>query len=203
MRQFLTPTLLACVSGLAISLICQETAAQSTKKDAQPGLAFRIILTKDTYALNEEVVAKYEFANRSDQTLCLPPPVLKCANTRSGAVLTTARSSARAGQDRDIFICDYDGGDWGPSAKLLSQIEKHWIKIAPNKSYVTETAKINPRLDMLGEWQLEARYSPPQAAFGDPAHFRKYLNDGANRAGCVIPEPAQSVPVAVSVVPLK
>jgi len=201
MRQFLTAMLLSCVFGPAMTLICQEIADQSTNKDARPVLALRIILTKDTYALNEKVVAKYEFANQSDRTLCLPPPDLKCSNTRSGSVLTTARSPARAGQDRDIFICDYCGGDWGPGAKLLSQIEKHWIKIAPNKSYVTETAEIDPRLDMLGEWQLEARYFPPQAAFGDPARFRKYLKDGANRAGCVIPEPAQSATVAVNAVP--
>jgi len=186
-----------------VVLVGLESAGQSNKDKAAPVLALRIIPAKQTYALNEKVLAKYEFINRSDQPLCLPHPNLECSDTRSGSVKTAARQVQPTGEDREIFICFLDGGGWGPSSKVPWEIRKHWIEIAPGEVYVTDSAEAVGRLDALGEWRLEATYQPPQAAFGDPVRFKKELRDGARKVGCTIPESVDSEPVVVDVIPQK
>lgn len=202
MPQLSVRLLTTFVLGVATTTIRPQSAAQAPGT-APVVLVLRIIPARQEYTLNEKILAKYEFFNRSDRTLCLPPPDLKCSNSASGSIRTGLRPSAGIGEQREVFICGFCGGDWGAGAKLPSKIRKHWIKIAPNKSYVTEYTEIEPGLDNLGEWQLEAIYEPPQAAFGDPLRFKEYLREGAERAGCVVPEKVRSEEVVVNVVPPK
>lgn len=186
------------VAALSISAQSQTEQKKNTVQRRAPELKLRTIPSKEIYALHEKVFTQTEFVNLTTKTLCFPVPNPECGDTNSGSVITTGDAVA-TGQ-RDIFICHLDGGGV-PSEKLLTEIEEHWIKIAPNAAHTTTTAEAHVILSELGRWQLKATYNPPEAAFGDAAKYRAYLQSGAEKYGCTVPESVvTSKPVMIDVV---
>ena len=163
MRQSTASVFLSCLFVLNLVFACPHTAAQTNEGKLSPVLKLRIATDQEEYALNEKVLVKYELTNVSNQTICLPPPDLKCEDTKFGSI-TTKANLRPATTAREIFICNLCAGGWGHSSTLSSTIKKSWIRIAPNETYTTESTALATKLDAIGQWQLEARYHEPQSA---------------------------------------
>jgi hypothetical protein len=63
-----------------------------------------------------------------------------------------------------FFFCHVDArGKW--ESELEQSVKSDWIRLEPGKSYVTKYAKVQPKLDVTGQWILLATYTPPEAHF--------------------------------------
>ena len=187
--------------ALGVCSICAlSQAAENTLLRKAPELKLRIMLGKETYTLHEKVFTKAEFTNLSDKTLCFPEPVQDCVDSVPGYLITKGEAPANTPGEHEQFICVRDGRAW-PGEKLPSEIEQRWIKLAPNKVYVTKSAEANVIFDVPGQWRLETTYHPPEGPF-HPAEFRRHIESAARMVGCTIPETAVSAePITVNVVP--
>ncbi len=163
-----------------------------------PELRLRIVPDKETYVLHEGVFTKTEFLNLTDKTLCFPEPAQGQQVPSSGYLIT--EGDAPGAQGRDRFIEVFDGPGIWPRERLLSEMEKVWVKVAPNAVYVTKSADAKVDLNEHGRWRLTATYHPPEGSF-DPGGYREYLKSAAQSVGCTIPEAVVTAqPVAVNVV---
>lgn len=183
----------ACSPICALSQTSENTAPQKI-----PELKLRIIPSKETFAVDEKVFTKLEFTNLSDKTLCFPQPARVCTNDFPGSAVTTGH---QGNENPDQILDHYDGQSLGTRKHLLSEIQKHWIKLPPKGVYLTDSAEAQVTLSLVGQWKLESTYVYPQTAFGG-ARARKFLSSTAERAGCTIPTTeATAEPVSISVIP--
>ena len=177
-----------CGVAVASILFLTELFSLGQHPDRQK-LKLRVIPSKDGYFLNERAFVNVELTNVSSETLCFPSPDLECHTTATGSLITT-------GESMDIgegtsFICSMCGG--GKSGDALErEIRDEWIKLAPNRVYVTEVAQAWVRLDRAGQWKLIANYQPPEGAFSDVAKHKRELRSAAKKVGCTLPEAATS-----------
>ena len=185
-------------ASLAILLIGPWTG-RVRGSDSPSQLKLFVLPSKTAYAVDEKASVKYRLTNVSASALCFPKPNLECHNTRSGSVMTKLDALASV-DEREKFICYECGGGWGPSSKLPSLIRQKWIRLEPYQSYETELVELEPALRVPGNWRLEATYEAPQAAFGNAAEFKEYLQAGARKAGCLLPEKISSEPILLNVV---
>jgi hypothetical protein len=183
----------------ANSLLCLSQTATKFLQPKAPELKLRILPNKEAYVLNEKVFTRTEFTNLTDKTLCFPEPAQGQQVPASGYLIT--EGEAPDAQERDRFIEVFDGiGIW-QREKLLSEIEKNWIKVSPNAVYVTKLADAKLELQARGQWRLRTTYRPPEGSF-HPAEFKQYLQSTAQTVGCTVPEISASAdPVTVNVVP--
>ena len=187
------------VPALSVSAHLQTAQKNKTFRPKAPELRLRIIPDKETYVLHEKIFTKTELLNLTDKTLCFPVPDQQCEDTYSGSLITTGEDAASAPGDQ--FICHLDGGGV-PRDRLFTDVEQHWIKIAPNAAQMTKSSEAHVSLATLGRWRLQAIYHPPEAAFGDAVEYRAYLQAAAEKFGCTVPEiEATAKPVTVSIVP--
>ena len=187
------------IAALSVSAQLQTAQKNKTFRAKAPELRLRIIPDKETYVLHEKIFTKTELLNLTDKTLCFPVPDQQCEDTNSGSVITTGEVAASAPSDQ--FICHLDGGGV-PRDRLFTDVEQHWIKIAPNAAHMTKSSEAHVSLAVVGRWRLKAIYQPPEAAFGDAVEYRAYLQAAAEKFGCTVPEiEATARPVIVSVVP--
>lgn len=167
-------------------LPAQEAAGSSQAK--APTLQLEVIPLKNIYAVGEAVVVKYKLTNLSDETACFPPPATKTEDEAEGYVSTIA--TAR-GEEVSSFLESF----WPrskPDQELLIDADEHWIKVAPNLSYVTQESPL-PGSFSAGEWKLQSSYSPPYLR-----GRAKMIVDGL---ACSPPEvKSHSAPVKISVV---
>jgi hypothetical protein len=196
-QQFLVLAAFGACSICALSQTSENTAPHKI-----PELKLRIIPSKETFAVDEKVFTKLEFTNLSDKTLCFPQPARVWTNDFPGSAVTTGH---QGNENPDRFFDHYDGASLGTRKHLLSEIQKHWIKVLPKGKYVTDSAEALVTLSLVGQWKLESTYVYPQTAFGG-ARARKFLSSTAERAGCTIPTTeatAESVPISVIPAPYK
>ncbi len=184
-----------------ISIGAQSQSAEKNKalRPKASELKLRIIPSKETYVLHERPFTKTEFFNLTDKTLCFPEPARDCEETWPGSLITTGEAVVTG--EGEQFICHADSR--GRSREeLLTDIEQHWIKIAPNATYIVKSSEVQVDLSVSGPWRLNAIYRPPEAAFGDAAKFRAELQSAAQNFGCTVPEiEVRAKPATVSVVP--
>ncbi|HEX7285051.1 MAG TPA: hypothetical protein VF532_02660 [Candidatus Angelobacter sp.] len=175
------------------------TALAGPQQAPPAQLKLRIVIPKSEYTLNEKLVVQTEFLNLTSDTLCFPILDQTCSTPQTGWVVVTGQ--APTSPDTDVFVCHTDArGEEG--ARLDAEVRKHWIKLAPNRTYLTEPAEAAVRLFETGTWRLAATYHAPEGSFG-PA-YRKTLKAAAKQAGCVLPETeaeAEAVPINVTAVP--
>ena len=184
---------------VALSVCSITVLSQPAKKADQkmPELKIRIIPDKQTYALHEVVFTRTEFTNLTDKTLCFPEPVQGKA-VSTGYLITDADAP---NNERDRFIEVFDGGLTWPREKLLLEIERNWLKLAPNSTHTTKSAPVQVKLDIPGEWHLRATYHPVECSF-NYQECMKYLISAAEEVGCFVPEvSAEAKPVAITVLP--
>jgi len=188
--------------AIAASSICaqsQTSVESKTIRPSPPELRVKVISSKETYFLREDVFSKAEFLNLTDKTLCFPEPAQDCEITGTGSVITSGE--ALVAEERETFVCHADSRG-RPREELLTEMEQHWIKLAPNAAYTTKLAKAQVRLSVVGPWRLKAIYHPPECSFSTAAECASYLQSAAQRVGCVVPEVVvTAAPVTVNVVP--
>ena len=69
--------------AVAASSICaqsQTSVKSKTIRPSPPELKVKVISSKETYFLREDVFTKTEFLNLTDKTLCFPEPAQDCEN---------------------------------------------------------------------------------------------------------------------------
>ena len=177
----------------------QPQTKDRTPSPKAPELKLRIVPNKNTYVLHEIVFTHVEFTNLTDKTLCFPELGPDAEVPTSGYL--TIEGDSPDGQERDRFIEVFDGGGVAGREKLLSEIEKNWIKVAPNAAYITKATDSKVDLLAAGKWRLRAVYHPPEGSF-NPAGYREFLQSTAQTVGCTVPEKFVSAePVAINVIP--
>jgi hypothetical protein len=191
--------LMLAVAALSVTAQLQTSVKSKTIRPSPPELKVTVISSKETYFLREDVFTKTEFLNLTDKTLCFPEPSQDCEITGTGSVITSGE--ALVAEERETFVCHADSRG-RPREELLTEIEQHWIKLAPNAAYTTKLAKAQVSLSVIGPWRLKAIYHPPECSFSTAAECASYLQSAAQRVGCVVPEVVvTAAPVTVSVVP--
>jgi hypothetical protein len=168
-----TRTLLALPLFLGVCTFAQQPTP--------PQLKLRIVVDKDIYTLNEQVMVKAEFTNLTSKTLCFPVPDQDCRSTSTGSVVTMGESVKAGGEQ---FICHLDGGGTA-GTELEYEIRNRWIRLSPNAVYVTKAAKAKATLSEVGDWRLSASYYPPEPSFN--REYKKVLQSAAQNAGCALP----------------
>jgi len=182
--------ILSLVTILGLCAVAQEARP--------PEVRLRIVLEKNEYALNDQVLARAELTNLTSKTLCFPVPAQDCRVTATGSVLTTGEPLP-VREDHDLFICQACGGSWA-GKQLESAIREKWIKLPPNGVYTMPLVEVQVSLIEAGQWRLMSTYRPPEAAFGDVRAYRRRMQSTANKVGCTVPElNAVAEPVLVTV----
>jgi len=145
-------------------------------------MRLKVRASKSTYFVGERAEVEIEFINLMEKTLCFPVPAQDCEDSDTGDLLTF--TSFVETEERDWFHCHRDGGGI-PRDKVLSEIQEHWIKLAPNAVYTTAPYAAYGTLDKSGQWELIAHYHPPEGAFD--RDYRDHLQSAAAKAGCTLP----------------
>lgn len=187
------------VFALGVCSICAfSQGPENALPRKAPELKLKIIPGKTIYALHEKAFTKAEFTNVSSKILCFPEPVQDCMDSVPGYLITKG-APVNSREEVEQFICVIDRAVPWPREKLVTEIEQHWIKLAPNGVYVTKSADVQVNLSVPGQWQFEATYHPPEGAF-HPAESRSYLQSAAQIVGCTIPDAEVSAePIRINV----
>jgi|SRR3954468_14048564 hypothetical protein len=165
----------------AFWLACLLTAFSAAQ--SKGALQLRITPERDEYFVDETALVKAELTNVSSKTLCFPKPNQECFDGSIGSLLTGGLPENI--KDGVVFFCHVDApGKWG--SELEQSVKSEWIRLEPGKSYVTKYAKVQAKLDVTGQWNLLATYTPPEGAFS--RDYRKHLQAAAQKAGCTMPE---------------
>jgi hypothetical protein len=193
--------------AILASSICaqsQTSVKSKTIRPSPPELRVKVISSKETYFLREDVFTKTEFLNLTDKTLCFPEPAQDVQVDGSGYLTVTAghvNAETRQFEEEEFFIDHYSGGLTFPREKLVSEIEQSWVKLPPNQVYVLKSTRQRVNLSTSGQWQLRAAYHPPACSF-NVAECTRYLRSAAESIGCTVPETVViAEPGAVNVVP--
>lgn len=165
-----------------LSLICPHAVGQ---QEGHPQLKLTILLEKEQFSVNENVLVRAELRNLTSQTLCFPPPDQECSTPQTGWVVVTG--SALSTGDGEQFICHVDGSG-AVGAELESSIRNRWIKLPPNGVYASEPTEAKVKLRAAGQWQFVATYHPPEGSFSDA--YKQVLKAASQKAGCVLPDSA-------------
>jgi hypothetical protein len=186
---------LALLSG--ISLLCLGQASDKSKP-TKVELKLKVLPEKEIYHLNEPLLTRTEFTNRTDRTLCFPEPAQGFENPIQGSVRLVGYGPA--GRDRDHFLEHFDGG-FPSDDKLLEEIEQRWIKLGPNQIYLTSMTMALFQLDTPGDWRIYGAYDAPVASFNSK-DSKERLRAVAEKAGCTPPSLDAFAPVVtIRVVP--
>jgi hypothetical protein len=196
--------LVVAVAASLVSVESQTAGKNKAIRPRAPELEVKVIPSKTTYALHEDVFTKTEFINLTDKTLCFPEPAQGQQVVASGSLTTMAvpvNPPESTPSEADSFIDHWDGGPAWPRERLLSEIEEGWVKLAPNQVHVTKSTKARVDWRFSGQWQLRATYNPPGCSF-NIAECTRYLKSAAQNVGCTVPEiQVDTKYVAVNVVP--
>jgi hypothetical protein len=191
--------LLTSAVAVAFSVRALSKAQLHDSSQKKSDLKVTVIPDKKIFVLHEDVYTRVEFKNLGPKTYCFPKPSLDCTNDYPGSAVTTGRPVANSGEFEQ-FICHYDSGGPPRASNPESEIEKHWIILAPNAVYLGDRTEAKVNLNLVGDWQLATIYSRPQGAF-NPTAVKKHLTSMAESAGCILPPaPIKSEPVTIQVV---
>src|SRR5215475_9198948 len=172
---------------LLFALFPEWTVSQMGDKDRPPKSFFklRILPDKETYTVDEPLFLRLEFTNITDVTLCFPVPRSRYEEDATSGY-TVVRGEGPHGRDWEHFIEHHDGS-FPADEKLREEIERSWIKLAPNQIYVSDTKPATFRLGEPGRWKLQATYHPPESPFGGKVEQIR-MKRVAQSLGCTPPE---------------
>lgn len=156
---------------------------------SRPELQLRILLEKETYARNETAFTRTEFVNLTDETLCFPEPAQGIHDSVPGYLITEATPPSGNKEFFQVIL----NSRWPDRENLSSDIERSWIKLAPNQVYVSKHAQVRFKLDTVGEWLLTTTYYPTEATYGSPPALEELRNLTA-RIGCRPPKSIAAAP---------
>jgi len=182
-QRFLAISLSFSFSVFAIGTPPQTVASKD--RLGTPVLRLKVISNKETYAVKESVLTKTTFTNLSDMVLCFPKPE-QGRQVPAQGYLAIQVAGPPSAKEYEYFLEHIDRRGTWPREKLLLEIEQDWIKLPPNETYTTASARVTATFDVPGQWRLTETYLPPEGSFGGDA-YRKYLTSAAKSVGCTLP----------------
>ena len=157
----------------------QQTPPEPAKP---PQLKLEVIPSKTTYIVGETLAVKYRLTSLMDGTLCFPRPTTQAQQSDTGYLKTEVIGP----DDRETFI-EHSWERRPNEEQLRERITSNWVRLGMSEPYQPRKPQKIIKLDVPGEWKLQAAYQPPSLTPHEMEIVRSM--------GCMPPDTAVHAPL--------